>query len=800
MLSEVGKAVKGVTDTVTDSPLGKAIDAITGGLTGSSGPPAPEGTARFMEGEPIDQDAQATDVQASPGSTQNTIGSLGTIQFLHLAYEHKDAAPPFGGGVTSRGVAMRDALVREAVLLYSFAQGGKQVLQKNKDSKSSASALLSTAGSLLGGAKQAPPGPEAFDSVLDLIRKAADPINAESFDYEAIHKAGLELAKAADSHNELCKNATSPEGAGGGGLPSIPGLDSVLSGAGVPKVVGLIPKWLFKLQDVYLAMYRESRIAYEWPLMKLSHDYSLEAIRGSWLPSYDIWRKRNKEATEAAQQTDDPSIAENLLQSGKDTLDQDMVTLGSTGYGATDTKPGKQAFDKLGDAQNAIKDLRTSGEDKAQMLTGLMSTAEDVQAKMPAEATAALAKAFALFGGDVAKGVKPLGEMMADAIGKSLFDGALPGFMQFYVGKLGEATVAVLDKVYRYTHGYGTPDPSLVLAATHDALASRIVGLIFSLILGRNPQAVDASNQQKAAKSAVGNAGKLDFGSAFDNAKDALPSMDQAADRAADLVTQFLKSQGHHLDGIIIFVAKEIYDELIAAWMDAYLRNASTMETYLGRLPMLVATVSRNLLFPVFNLVMEAFGMGDKLAGQAWNPVKDGIGRVTGVAETVKQTKDDVHDAGHDFADGTQRVDEAIDAKQTQIGEAASALGGMDRTVSSASEAAGFAGEKGRQATDLTNAIGSTPSDLINAAKGEDDAGGDTPPEEEPKGSGVLSASRKDKGQAKPVDSYSQITAAGTETAMTESQILTERTGPAKAAAAPGGPKMPSLDDFGSMF
>ncbi|WP_421793280.1 hypothetical protein [Hydrocarboniphaga effusa] len=798
MLGEAGNAVKGVTDKVTGGPLGKAIDAITGSLTGSSGPPAPEGTARFMEGGAIDQDAQASDVQASPGDTQNTIGSPGTIQFLHLAYEHKDAATRFSGGVTSRGVAMRDALVRETVLLYSFAQGGRKVLQKNKDSKSAAGAMLATAGSLLGGAKQAPPGPEAFDSVLDLIRKAADPINQASFDYEAIHKAGIELAKAADSHNELCKSATSPEGAGGGGLPSIPGLDSVLGGAGVPKIVGLIPKWLFKLQDVYLAMYRESRIAYEWPLMKLSHDYSLDAIRGSWLPSYDVWRQRNREATEAAQNADDPSVAEKLLQTGKDTLDQDVVTLGSTGYGATDTGPGKAAHKALGDAQNAIKDIRTSGEDKAQMLAGLMSTAEDVQARMPPEAVAALAKAFALFGGDAAKGVKPLGDMMSDAIGKALFDGALPGFMKVYVGKLSEATIAVLDKVYRYTHAYGTPDPSLVLAATHDALASRIVGLIFSLILGRDPQAVDAGDQQKSAKSAVTEASKLDFGSAMDNAKSVVPSLDQAADKAADLVMQFLKSQGHHLDGIIIFVAKDLCDELVAAWMDANLRNASTMETYLGRLPMLAATVMRNLLFPVFNLVMEAFGMGDKFAGMAWNPVKDGIGRVTSVAQTVQQTKNDVRDTGNEMAAAGQRVDDAIDAKQTDIQNKAADLGNMDSTVSSLSDAEQLGREKSGQATDLGNAIGSTPNDLIDAAKGEDDAADAAAPEA-PKGSGVLSASREDKGQAQAV-TYTQIKTAGFETALAEDVILAERTGPAKAPAGAGAPAMPSLSDLGSMF
>lgn len=804
LLDDAGGFAESATKKATENPLGSAIDAIAGGLAGSAGE-GPPGIARFIDGGPIDADKFSRPFAASPENPGAATPSRSStpfnldkpVQFLHLAYAHDDIGLLFPGGVTSRGIAFRDALVRESVLLHSFMQGAKRVLTKNKESKGAAGAMLGAVGSLLGGAKQAAPGPEAFDPLFAQIRSATDPINATSFDYPAIHAAGLALAKSADAHNELCKSAMAPDGGGGLGLPSIPGLDSLLAGAGVPKIVAMIPKWLFKVQDAYLAMYREARIAYEWPLMKLCHDYSLDAMRGKWQPTFDIWRQRNVEATEAAQDADNPSKVEQALLAAQKKLEEDVITLGSKGYGATDTGPGKDARDKLKDAQDSVKDLRTSGEDKAQMLAGLLQTAADAQAKMPPEAVAALAKALALFAGDAANGVKPFDVRMNDALGKALVDGELPGFMTFYTGKLADATLIVLDKVLRAIHASdSSPDPALILAAVHDAIASKIVGLIFSLILGRDPGANDSSAKQKTAKSVVDEVGTGSFGSALGKAQSLGDNiLPEAENKAAELVTAFLKSQGHHLDGIIFFVAQELCLELIDAYLESQGKVALTMEAYLGRLPMLAATVMRNLLFPIFNLVMEVFGMGDKFAGKVWNPVSEGIGKVTDVATSVKDTKDDVHDSGKDVKDGLGRADDMIDERTGQAGDSIKQLSSVDETDA----ASGFS-KQGGAFDDLKKNISSAPAAVKNAAM--NDGRQDDPALEAAKKNpahGPLSAPRVADGKALPITN-AQIVSAGREVPVDEKIIVTARTGPSTAPPAPAGPKMPSLADVGNMF
>ncbi|MDB5972320.1 MAG: hypothetical protein JWQ90_4770 [Hydrocarboniphaga sp.] len=809
LLDDAGGFAEKAADKATNNPLGSALDAIAGGLSGSAGA-GPAGIARFIDGGPIEIAKKPRTFPAPPDNPgANTPAKSSTPlnmdkppQFLHLAYAHDDVGTLFPGGVTSHGIAFRDALVREAVLLHSFAQGGKRVLAKNKESKGAAGALLGAASSLLGGAKQAAPGPEAFDPLFTQIRSATDPINQESFDYPVIHAAGLALAKTADAHNELCKNAMVPDGGGGLGLPSIPGLDSVLAGAGVPAIVAKIPAWLFKVQDAYLAMYREARIAYEWPLMKLCHDYSLDAVRGKWQPTFDIWRQRNAEATEAAQATDDPSQVDDLskvelaLKAAQDKLEEDVITLGGSGYGATDTGPGKDARDKLVDAQNAVKDLRTSGEDKAQMLAGLLQTAADLQSKMPPEAVATLAKAFALFAGDAANGVKSFGERMNDALGKALIDGDLPDFMKFYTGKLAEATLTVLDKVYRAIHGVGgTPDPSLVLAAVNDAIASKIVGLIFSLILGRDPAANDSSDKQKTAKSVVDDVGTGSFGSALGKAKSLSDNIDQEAEnKAAELVTAFLRNQGQHLDGIIFFVAQELCLELGDAYLESYGKNALTMEAYLGRLPMLAATVMRNLLFPIFNLVMDVFGMGDKFAGQVWNPVSEGIGKVTDVATSVKDTKDDIHDSGKDIKEGLGRADDEIDDRKRKANEQIGRLSDVNQDDA----VDGFSKQSGAF-DDLKNNVTGAPGAIKDAAMNDGQQDPAVEAVKKDPNRGPLTAQRVAEGKALPITN-SQIVSAGREVPVDEKIILNARIGPSTAPAAPAGPKMPSLSDIGKMF
>jgi hypothetical protein len=598
--------------------------------------------------------------------------------------------------------------------------------------------------------------------------------------------AGLSLAKAADAYNTQCKSALVPGSGGGGGLPSIPGLDGVLSGAGVPKIVAVVPKWLFKVQDAYLAMHREARNEYEWPLMKVCHDYSLDGIRGRWQPSFDIWSLRSPEATAAAQ-AGDQSAAEQALKSAQDTLNQKMLTLGNQQYGASDTDAGSSARDRLRDAQDAVRDVRTSGEDRAQKLAGLLAT-NDVLDGVPPEAVAAMQKAIGLLKGDPKAGTRPLGEVMMQALQEALFDKDPPaaaagaqdgGILKTFIDKISGAVIATLGSVYRYLHAGWQPLPATVLAAVHEAIAKEVVGLLFSLLLGRDPKANDVKGQQKSAKSAVDQLGQGSFGDALDSAKSTLPNKDELENKAADMATKFLESQGHYIDGIIYFMASELNDGLLRAWMSSSVWGAMTLDTYIGCLPMLAATLCRDLIFPIFNLVLDIFGIGDKLAGAVWNPVHDGIGKVQDVATSVRDKKNQLHDAGKTLHRRADQADDEIDRREKQAQQDLGQLSNFD-------SAQGM-GKQQNAATDLANTVGGAPDGVRDAAMRDPAAAAAGGGGNDKKGGGVLSSARLKDGKAVPVTGLSQVKSAGRETPMAEKDLLKQRSTPLPPAPKPAG-------------
>ena len=807
MLDSLGSAAEGATKKLTDNPIGSALDALAGGLSGGAAPAGTSGTAKFIDAPAIGENEASDPFSAHPVSdglsgkaaAHVPLQITKPLQFLHLAYAHDDKPDLFPGTITAHGLAFRDALMREDALIYSFASAAKAVLKAGADSKGAAGKLLDTAGSLLGGSKSAAPGPESVDPILSQIRAAADAINLDSFDYPTIHKAGIDLAKAADAHNENCKKALAPGGGGGGmGLPSIPGLSSLAGGAGIPDIVGKIPEWLFKVQDAYTAMYREARKAYEWELMKISHDLSIAAIEGKWLPSYDIWRFRAEDATQAAASDGDPSLVEQKLADGQKLLQQKYANIQGKGLGPTDTGPGSDANKALADAQQSMAKVRQQGEEKASDLVGLLDTAQALQADCPKEAVAALAAAFKVFQADTQRARKGYDELMCKALGDALLgDGKpLPGPIAFVVKYASSANLAVLERVYQYLQALPTaPDARLILTATYDAIGTRLVGLVLGLF-GITPAANDNTKKKDQAKSVVDDVGKGNVGDAFTGAKDLVPSKDEGANKAADLVMAFLKTQGHHLDGILMFIASELHKELFDAYMEAEAKNAMTMEVYLGRLPMLSAMLQRDLIFPVFNLLMKAFGLADKLAGAVWDPVSSGIGKAADVATSVKDKKDEVAKAGKDAHDAAKRVDSAIDQKKQDLGKDASDLGNMDSSASSLDDLQRIKDAKEAQANKLKDEAAKTPDDLMKAVKG-DGSDGDPSVPKKADGSGPISAPRKVKGTAQKVTG-AQIDSAGRETPGSEADLLAARNAP--PPPAPPAKDTNPLTAIGNMF
>ncbi|MBT2744822.1 MULTISPECIES: methyl-accepting chemotaxis protein [unclassified Lysobacter] len=791
IISNAGNAAKGVTDTLTDNVVGDAIDAVAGGLSGQSGGGA-SASAHYIAGEALDPRlAKAASIAAQPepvGSDPGTQAKPGShvpfdarkpLQFVHLSFAHDDHADRFPGESAAHGVAMRDALIREDVLIYSFARAAQRVLEQAKASKGAAGAMLDTAGSLLGGKAQASSGPEAIDPVLDAIRAAADPVNVEAPGYPEVHAAGVKLAEAWATLHETCKTALQPAAGGGLGLPSIPGLSSLAGGSGIPEVVAKIPEWLFKVQDAYQAMYRASRQAYEWDIIKACHDYSIQAIAQERKPGFDIWfllGEKQGEPVGAA------SGVEQTLENAQRSL-RGLPLIGGSA-------PVDDAAGGLGDVQKAIREAREGAREQAGDITGWLATAESEQANLPEGSAAALSAAIAALNGkpQAQPPLPALAPLMAQALGEALLGAGkpLPGFMQTGVGVIADIAMVLLPKVYSHLHGrLGLPDPALILAATHDAVAGKIVDLIWAWIFGKGsaPGGNDGADMKKRGTDLVDG---LSHGSL---ASGGLPGVSALENKAADLVRGFIRDNGHYIDALIEFLAEDLHKELAAAQADCAGRSCLTMEAYLGRLPMLAALLMRNLTFPVFNLVLKIFGIGDQVAGMVWNPVDEKIRQAGQIARSVRDTKNDVRDAGNDIAAGSQRAEDEIGRQQRDITDKAGQLANPDASVSSLSDVQRLAGDKVGQGNDLADAVGGAPDDIMKAAKGEDEPG-TTPPPPAPTGSGPISASRVRDGKAKPV-AAGEIQQAGRVTVETEAEAIAARNQP--AAAPPAAAAAPSL-------
>lgn len=776
VLGGLGDAAKSATDEATDNAAGDLVDAVAGGLAGKSGSAA-SGTVAWIEGDTLATETAATTKSAQSESVGSQAGGVlhnalkldRKLQFLHFGYAHDDGVDAFPGKPGgSHGIAFRAALIREAVLVHSFARAAQTVLAEAQKSKGAAGAMLAMAGSLLGGSKQAAAGPEAIDPILAAIQTTTKAVNLAQVKYPDTHKAGKDLAKAWADLDATCKSALDPSKGGGGGLPSLP-LGKLIP-SGVPKVIAEIPAWLFKVQDCYMAMFREARAAYEWPIMKICHGYSIAAIRDRRQPDYDIWFLPKPGAAKAF--AGSQTGAEETLESAQKNLQSLPPFPGSGAAG--------DAAGGLGDVQEAIAQARTGARDSAGDIAGWLATAASAQAEMPPGSAAALEQAIGVLKGipqpppGLPK-VDPLAEVIGRGLAQGLgLKGALPGFLQTFVGITSEITLTLLPKVLAQVHGrYGKPEPALIMAGVHEAIASRIVDLVWALIFGKGsaPKANDAhAMKDSGSKFGEGLAhGQLATGG--------LPGAAEAENKAADLVRGFIASQAHYLDAIVLFVAEDLVTAVMAPYGENSANDTLSMESYLGRLPLYAALLSRNLVFPVFNLLMQVFGIGDKLAGLVWNPVDEKVKQVTQLAQDVKDTKEQVRRGGQNVQQASHDKDKALDQ---ELGDLTKIDAGKQDTW-----------DKAGQAEKLSDEVQKTPDDMAKAAtKGDTKAPVAGPAA--PSGNGPLTSKRIADGEAVKV-TLADILKAGRVDATPEKTALAARAkAPPAAAPAPTASPVPA--------
>lgn len=648
--------------------IGDAADKVgeyAGGLVPGAGGGGPaKGDLKYRAGEVLDPRVGAPQALAmqseAVGSPSGDAGGDNhrsaplPIEYVHYSRIHVDMSDNFDAGDPSHGLAMRDGVLREAVLLHGFVISAQGALAAKMTSNDASSKLLATAGSLLGGdKKQADVGPEIFDSLIDRIHAAVAPIAGASFTYDQLHQAGVDLHEVRSSFDATYKTALKPGSGGGDALSSMSKLPGVGSLSMIGGPVSKIPGYLFRAQATYLGLARAAIEHYMRGIEDVCSAFSIAAIRGKVKPTWPVWFAKTGDAA--------PQYADRSAADNQGLLDGSAVGAGSKSL-IDDQQRAERGFeqDRADDVTDAARKLDT------EPATGDNCVYKsEVQAAVAVLSSGGTPKPLAT-GANLAQstGAKPAADATmtrAFAAGVLDEDGAsLPGFIEIFVGEMSKASTEILDTLLLHLLDSGTGIkkaelPGVVQTATREALAQKLVGIAWDLlhgVLGLSDAGPGQNQQQGLTTSDVRD-------TAMDKVKDPTSLLGDAksmgqgalANKAAEMASKLLTEHSAPLNALIDFISDDLNTQLTAA-LDASNANAAlTMESFLGRLPLLHATLMRDSTFPVFRLILGLFGDVDTLAMGAWNPI-GGDGGVLGKAgdavgnslDAANTTKDRLND------------------------------------------------------------------------------------------------------------------------------------------------------------
>ncbi|MDQ3906807.1 MAG: hypothetical protein M3268_00515 [Acidobacteriota bacterium] len=580
--------------------VGDAINKADSLLGGGAKQDAPAAKPVYRTGEPLG-DAE-TPAGGSVGtnvadSNPNAFDTPPQIEFIHYARVHSDNGrtfphpsylpndqPPAG-----RAIMFREALEREATLLYGFISSCKTVLAEYQSNRGPLGQVGAVADMLMGSGSQEP-SPDDADKIAKKAAQAGGTIKGQQIEYPTIHKAGMDLNQAradfgAFADSLKAKYVTGDSSGPGAQLMSIPG---------AVKGVLVVQKIIFKVFDIYLAMYLAARAEYEAPIEEASYQMTLKAVREKQSPPFPVWF--------APEKSQDNS--------------------GGNNNGGDDnplTKAVKSATDSVEKQVKKVEDFFTVADGE------------------PAPGDQQLDAAFAAFtdGGPIpgqqGKFRRKVTDVMLGALSGVIGIGDLPGFVSKVLGELTTASVEMLKVVYTKILKNKAKDEishEFLMAAGEQYLSDKIVGLFFDLIPFL--QNLPSANVQ---------------------------GMTLGKDLVKDKASNFLNDEfAKHADIILDVAMKHLGDVLNDARKAASDDDGLTMEVFLGRLPYALSLVVRDTFFPIWDILVDkVFGAAAGPLGGALSPVKNIIGGAKGVADKAKEIKDKVGKAADQLAQGVNQ-------------------------------------------------------------------------------------------------------------------------------------------------
>lgn len=607
----------GFLDAASDiaSKASSALDAVTGGQkTGTSA-----GEAKFVKGDILtDKDAKqgGSAAPAPDGAGKPVTFDFGIpTEFVHFGRFHPDTGKAFPHdnfdpesgqpAPEGHGIMFRDALEREAILLFGYISSCKTAVQDTTKQRGAVEAIGAMASNLLGGGNAtAKPDPTQLDSFTGKIKTEAGKINKAQILYPEIHECGKQFQTIRADYAAFCDSLDAfylkpPKSEGIGAISDTIG-SAAANIPGVGKIFGVVQRIAFKFLDLYLAAFLELRKNHEKTVEIAVHKLTIDAIKGKYakhLPIYPVWFKKPEKKDEVA--TDKKTGS-----SGASVSTDDIIKK------VTESEKFKTAKEKAESVRDKIYDF--AGVNGAPAST---------------PGSAALKAAFAALkgGGDTTPDAVPgAADCIIKGLDATLSDiGGVPNFMKTVVREIMDGNISLLEEVFaRLMAADAKPeiDSSDLLKAGRRYLTTRIskafTKLVFGMITGGEDFTVGVPMGGKtlSAQEMIGK------------------QMDERL--------------GKYVEPVLQICIGDLAGQLKASQKKAKDQNANTMEVFLGRLPWLTAMMFRNTFFPIWNLVAE------EVMGEISPPLKSALKAINAPFDKAK----DVIDKGQEYK---RRAEEA---------------------------------------------------------------------------------------------------------------------------------------------
>jgi hypothetical protein len=481
-------------------------------------------------------------------------------------------------------VRFRDALERESLLLYGFMRSCRAMTEEYDNAQGLLGDLAGLAGKALGSGSSGP-DPKELITLMKDVSTIGKTFNLDLVKYPDTHKAGVDLnQKRADfaAHAEtLRKHYIEKVDSGPKAM--------ITSVPGVPGVMKTVLGFVFKPMDISLAMYFAMRAEYEDGIEKVCHDMTVDSIKRGSVNTFGVWFK-------------DPVAPPPGAGPGGSTLPGFLGDAESTAKGAA-----KDVTDAVDDFLN-IKETPEPGPGDP-FLDQLFKIFDGTPDKSPPDKR---------LPDGALRARKKATEVLITAIQDTLKIKPLPGPLPRIVEELVKGVLELTKAIYSRAMAAGLEreinKESLFLIA-REVLIAKLFAILFDLV---------------SFLKTVKNAGVSLQGKSY--------GPGGLIDKAEEELNQLV---GEHLEPILGIAMGHLGDRFNTIQKKAKEKGNLSMEVMYSALPELITLQVRNLLFPIFDLILE----------QLFAPVMNSLSMVTKPLGPVVGTARDIAGAGKEWTD-----------------------------------------------------------------------------------------------------------------------------------------------------